>query len=229
MARILCIETSTTVCSVSLSIDGKAIFNQETDEGYSHAEKLALFVGDVMDSADLELSSLNAIAAGSGPGSYTGMRIGLSTAKGLCYSLDKPLIAVPTTRSMTLGAITVLKEHGKADENTLFCPMIDARRMEVYCEVYDINLKHVYHLSADVIDSNSFSELLKHHKVYFFGDGAAKCASLFESNPNADFSFNARASSEWMAPLAEQAFSETKFEDLALFEPNYFKEFRSGK
>lgn len=227
MALILNLETATTACSVSVSRDGKMLALKEQNGDYTHAENLTLFVEDVLKQARLRLNELDAIAVSKGPGSYTGLRIGVSTAKGLCYSLDKPLIALNTLKSMAEG---ILSSHKKMiTPSSLLCPMIDARRMEVYCAVYNATGKEIKATAAEIIDENSFADLLKDHQLVFFGDGAAKCKSTFADNVNAIFIDDIYPSAKDMITAAEEAFTQKMFEDVAYFEPFYLKDFVAGK
>jgi tRNA threonylcarbamoyladenosine biosynthesis protein TsaB len=221
MALILNIETSTTVCSVSISKDGNLIDIREQNDGYSHSEVLSPFIDDLLKSNNLAVKNLDAIAISKGPGSYTGLRIGTSTAKGLCYALDIPLIAVSTLKSM---AKNTAHNYPEID---VFAPMIDARRMEVYTALFDKDNNQIEDVYAKIIDEGSFKELLKGKKILFFGDGANKCVDVIESK-NAFFDLNALASSAGMAPIAENYFNENKFVDLAYFEPFYLKDFIAG-
>lgn len=243
MALILNIETATTVCSVSLAKDGKLLSIKEQNGDYSHAENLTLFIEDVCKQANVSLPQVDAIAVSKGPGSYTGLRIGVSTAKGLCYSLDKPLIAVDTLRYMALAVsfrdVTLSvspraesKGEGNTDENrktSLFCPMLDARRMEVYCAIYNSEGNVIKETTAEIIDENSFSTFLSEHTIYFFGDGSAKCKETFSKNPNAIFIDDVVPSAKDMIALSEKAYNEMRFEDIAYFEPFYLKDFVAGK
>lgn len=228
MGLILNIETATTVCSVSLARDGQLLSLKELNGDYTHAENLTLFIEDVMKQADLSLSSLDAIAVSKGPGSYTGLRIGVSTAKGLCYSLNKPLIAVNTLEALCYVLIKIPRSAILTPESYL-CPMLDARRMEVYCAVYDPSGEEAKATSAEIIDENSFSELLAKYPVVFFGDGSAKCKAMLSHNKNASFLENIVPSAESMIDLSEKAFSEKQFENVAYFEPFYLKDFVAGK
>lgn len=227
MALILNIETATTVCSVSVAQDGKLLAFKEQDGDYSHAENLTVFIQEVIKEANIKLSQLDAIAVSKGPGSYTGLRIGVSTAKGLCYSLEKPLIAVNTLEHLSTS---ISPKQGE-----LICPMIDARRMEVYCAVYDINYNCIMPTCAKIIDEASFAEFLsplesdRERRIIFIGDGAAKCKDVLSKNSNAIFVDNVFPSAKNMVTLTEQAFSKKQFEDLAYFEPFYLKDFVAGK
>lgn len=227
MALILNIETATTACSVALAKDGKLISCKEINEGYTHAENLTVFIQEVLKEAGMKISELDAVAVSKGPGSYTGLRIGVSTAKGLCYALGKPLISVPTLQAMTLSARQNLQTPN-SELLTIFCPMIDARRMEVYCALYDENLNAVKNISAEIIDENSFSEFLSKSKICFFGDGSTKCKPKI-IHPNAIFLENIFPSAKNMIELSKKAFTEKRFEDVAYFEPYYLKDFVAGK
>lgn len=227
MALILNIETATTVCSVSLAKDGKLLSLKEQNGDYSHAENLTLFIENVCKQANIKLPQIDAVAVSKGPGSYTGLRIGVSTAKGLCYSLDKALIAVDTLLSIKATAVQSLKF--KVESSDLFCPMLDARRMEVYCAIYNSEGNVVKETAAEIIDEHSFSEILKTSKVVFFGDGAAKCKETFSKNSNAVFIDDIVPSAKDMITLSENAFNAKQFEDVAYFEPYYLKDFVAGK
>ncbi|WP_298647919.1 tRNA (adenosine(37)-N6)-threonylcarbamoyltransferase complex dimerization subunit type 1 TsaB [uncultured Proteiniphilum sp.] len=218
MCTLLTIETSTPVCSCALSRDGEILMNKENYEGRSHASLSGLFVHEIMEYAREQDISLDAIAVSSGPGSYTGLRIGVSEAKGLSYGLGIPLIAIPTARIMA----SMMKE--KADEKTLLCPMVDARRMEVYATFFDRSLNVVRETSADIVEEGSYSELLEERKIIFFGNGAEKCRSVI-THPNALFFDNIHPLASGMVSLAEKDFADKSFVDVAYFEPFYLKEF----
>ena len=220
MSCILHIETSTEVCSVSASQDGASIFSKEDFNGPSHAVVLGVFVDEVLSFIDNHAIPLDAVAVSCGPGSYTGLRIGVSMAKGICYGRNIPLIAIPTPEVMTVPVLL----FQDLPEDALLCPMIDARRMEVYAAIYDRALKVKREISADIIDENSYSEFLVEHPVYFFGNGAAKCREKI-THPNAHFIENIHPLAKWMSPLAERAMAEKDFKDVAYFEPFYLKEF----
>ena len=222
---ILCLETSTKVCSVALGQNGKLLALKESlDEKHSHAENLTLYIEEVCSQAKISLNDIDAVAVSKGPGSFTGLRIGVSTAKGLCYALDKPLLAINSLEAMALGQVKSQKSKVK----NLFCPMIDAKRMEVYCAVYDEQLNEIKKTSAEIIDENSFSDLLVKNKIYFFGDGSEKCKAKI-IHPNAIFLDNVNPSAQFMLPIAEKYFAEKKFEDVAYFEPFYLKDFVGTK
>jgi len=224
MALILNLETSTTVCSVSLAKDGCLLSFKDLNGDYSHAENLTLFIEDVLKQANFGLTDVDAIAVSKGPGSYTGLRIGVSTAKGLCYSLDKPLIAIDTLQYLSLTL-----SQKEENNNVLFCPMLDARRMEVYCAIYDRWNNCIKETSAEIIDEFSFADLLKIHKIIFFGDGAEKCKSVLLQNENSIFVDNVLTSGKSMVQLSEKAFLNKQFENVAYFEPLYLKDFIAGK
>lgn len=217
---ILHIETSTNVCSIAISENGKCIFSKANFDGMSHASLLSVFISEAFDELKKTSKVINAIAVSSGPGSYTGLRIGVSTAKGLCFGLDIPLIAVSTLEVLTTSALS----NANISNNALFCPMIDARRMEVYDALYNANGEIIREIRADIIDDNSFKEYLLNNSIYFFGNGAEKCKSTL-THSNAHFINNLNPLAENMIPLAEKAFLKKEFVDVAYFEPFYLKEF----
>ena len=218
MAIILSIETSTPVCSVALHCDGKLLTALEVHQEYSHASKLGILVKEATEISDTPLDRVDAVALSSGPGSYTGLRIGTSLAKGICYALDIPLISVPT-----LEAMAVLVRRSYPGE-VFFCPMIDARRMEVYCQIYNQNLSEVEPVQAKVIDGESFQSLLDVGQVVFFGSGAAKCSSVI-LHENARFLENINPLASHLGERAYAKFKQEKFEDVTEFVPSYLKEF----
>lgn len=220
MSCILHIETSTEVCSVSVSQDGTSIFTKEDFNGPSHATLLGVYVDEALSFVDNHAIPLDAVAVSCGPGSYTGLRIGVSMAKGICYGRNIPLIGLPTLEVL---CVPVLLEHD-LPEDALLCPMIDARRMEVYAAMYDRSLKAVREIGADIIDENSYLEFLDKHPVYFFGNGAAKCRGKI-THHNAHFIDDVHPLARWMFPLAEKAIAKNDFKDVAYFEPFYLKEF----
>lgn len=220
MAVILSIETSTAVCSVALSKNGACIAEKINFDGPSHATLLGVFVQEMLAFAKQNNVTIDAVAISCGPGSYTGLRIGVSTAKGLCFGLGIPLIAIPTLQIMT----STVKESQTIAANALLCPMIDARRMEVYTAFYDQNLQAIRKTTADIIEEHSFSDLLSKHPILFFGNGADKCkASL--THPNATFLNEIYPIAKNMIILAEASYHNKQFEDVAYFEPFYLKEF----
>ena len=218
---ILNIETSTKACSVALHKNGELIVSREdVTTNFSHSEKLLKFISKLFSDAKLSLSDLDAIAVSMGPGSYTGLRIGVSTAKGLCYGLDIPLISISTLKAMSFGMALEIK----AD---LYCPMIDARRMEVYSAFFDINNTEVRKIQADIINENSYKKELE-KKVVFFGDGSEKLIEKIEDK-NAIFVSDIHPSAKNMGLLSYQKFTKSLFEDLAYFEPFYLKDFVAGR
>ena len=221
MSCILNIETSTDVCSVAISDSGQVIFNKEDHSGPNHAVKLGVYVDEALDFLDSHGLPLEAVAVSCGPGSYTGLRIGVSMAKGICYGRGVKLIAVPT---LELMAVPVLLGEHPEDEDALIVPMLDARRMEVYAEVFDRALKVVRPIQADIVDADTYKEYLDQHHVYFFGNGAAKCMETI-NHPNAHLVEGIEPLAKNMAPLAEKRFVEGKFEDVAYFVPFYLKDF----
>jgi len=228
MALILNLETSTKVCSVALAKDSELVALKEIHDDYSHAEKLTLFIQEVLEEAGISIKELDAVAVSKGPGSYTGLRIGVSTTKGLCYSLQKPMIGIPTLKAMAREpSLTLNLEHDKA--GILLCPMIDARRMEVYTAFYDLNNNEFREVAADIVDENSYQEILERHKVIFFGDGAGKCKMVLEKHENALFNDVVFPSAKNMVVLSEERFINLQFEDVAYFEPYYLKDFVAGK
>ncbi|RLD89712.1 MAG: tRNA (adenosine(37)-N6)-threonylcarbamoyltransferase complex dimerization subunit type 1 TsaB [Bacteroidetes bacterium] len=223
MAFILNIETATRVCSVALAIDGVVTSIRESHVANSHSELITLFAEEVMNEAGIPFSRLDAISVSMGPGSYTGLRIGVSTAKGLCYSLDKPLIAISTLKAMAAGMAGLVE-----DDQFLLCPMIDARRMEVYAAVYDLQLRELRPTEAVIVDDQSFGELLESHNILFAGDGAPKCKEVLSHQQHAVFHDEFHPSTRYMATLSEQKFRQNVFEDVAYFEPFYLKDFVAG-
>ena len=221
MSCILNIETSTDVCSVAISDSGQVIFNKEDHSGPNHAVKLGVYVDEALDFLDSHGLPLEAVAVSCGPGSYTGLRIGVSMAKGICYGRGVKLIAVPT---LELMAVPVLLGEHPEQEDALIVPMLDARRMEVYAEVLDRALKVVRPIQADIVDADTYKEYLDKHPVYFFGNGAAKCMETI-NHPNAHLVEGIEPLAKNMAPLAEKRFVEGKFEDVAYFVPFYLKDF----
>lgn len=220
MSCILNIETSTDVCSAAISQDGACIFNKEEHGGPNHAVKLGSFVDEALSFADSHAIPLDAVAVSCGPGSYTGLRIGVSMAKGICYGLGIKLIAVPT---LELMAVPILL-HEDIEEDALLCPMLDARRMEVYSAIYDRSLKEVRGVQADVVTAETYKEYLDRGLVYFFGNGACKCMAEI-NHPNARLIKGIEPLAKNMFPLAEKRIAREKFEDVAYFVPFYLKDF----
>ena len=227
MPTILHIESSTLTCSDAVSVNGETIGLKEShDQSYGHSEKLVVYVDEVIKEAGLTPQDLDAVCVSKGPGSYTGLRIGVSAAKGLCYGLGIPLLSVGSLESMTHWAMLNFKEE--LADVSLLCPMIDARRMEVYTQLFDTSLNVIQPVSAEIIDEHSFSSELENGKVVFFGDGAAKCKEII-NHPNAVFLDEFNPSACGMIAIAEAKFSAKQFEDVAYFEPYYLKDFVAGK
>ena len=221
MSCILNIETSTDVCSVAISDNGQVIFNKEDHSGPNHAVKLGVYVDEALSFIDAHGIPLEAVAVSCGPGSYTGLRIGVSMAKGICYGRDVKLISIPT---LELMAVPVLLGEHPTEEDALIVPMLDARRMEVYAKVMDRALKEVRPIQADIVDADTYKEYLDRGTVYFFGNGAEKCPEVI-NHPNARLVKGIEPLAKNMAPLAEKRFVEGKFEDVAYFVPFYLKDF----
>ncbi|RUL59290.1 tRNA (adenosine(37)-N6)-threonylcarbamoyltransferase complex dimerization subunit type 1 TsaB [Prevotella koreensis] len=220
MACILSIETSTDVCSVAMSENGQCIFKQEDHGGPNHAVSLGVYIDEALSFTDNHAIPLGAVAVSCGPGSYTGLRIGVSMAKGVCYGRNVPLLAVPTLEVM---CVPVLLNH-EIEEDTLLCPMIDARRMEVYSAIYNRALKEQRETRADVVDADTYREYLDRRPVYFFGNGAAKCMETI-NHPNARLIEGIEPLAKYMFPLAERKWVQEEYEDLAYYVPFYLKDF----
>ncbi len=219
MVRILHLETATKVCSVALSENGELVSLKEVcEEGYSHGEKLTLLIGEAMDEADWEFKDLNAVSVTAGPGSYTGLRIGASTAKGICYAMDIPLIAIDSLISL---AAIAKEKHGDIN----LCPMIDARRMEVYNSIYDQDLNRIKPISADILDESTYSEF---DPFVFFGDGAEKADEHWKSRPSY-LDSSIQSSAKGHIQLSIDKYRTRDFEDVAYWEPFYLKDFVVGK
>ena len=225
MSCILNIDTSTNVCSVAVSQDGSCIFEKQDTLDSKHREKLGTFVDEALAFTDSHALSLDAVAVSGGPGSYTGLRVGVSMAKGICYGRGVKLLAVPT---LELLAVPVLLLHEAVEDDALLVPMIDARRMEVYSAVYDRALKEVRGIQADVVDGHTYKEYLDRGPVYFFGNGAEKCMEVIH-HPNAHLVKGIDALAKNMFPLAEKRMAEEKFEDVAYYVPFYLKDFVAKK
>lgn len=221
MSCILHIETSTEVCSVAVSQDGACIFHEEKFDGPSHATVLGGMVDRALSFTDNHAIPFDAVAVSAGPGSFTGLRIGTSMAKGVCYGRDLPLIAVPTLQTLCVPLLLGTRE---LEDDALLCPMIDARRMEVYTAVFDRALHPVIDTQALVIDGHNFDKLLDEHPVYFFGNGAQKCRPAIV-HPHARFVDGVFPLAHWMFPLAEQRHAREQFEDVAYYVPFYLKDF----
>jgi tRNA threonylcarbamoyladenosine biosynthesis protein TsaB len=226
MSLILQIETATTSCSVALAKDGIVLSAKSINQRNIHAEVVTVFISEILANNELTFEELDAVAVSSGPGSYTGLRIGVSTAKGLCFSLDKPLIAVETLQAMASGFLSRIKE---VQGEFLLCPMIDARRMEVYTALFDQQLNQMEATSAQIIDQESFKQHLDQHQIVFFGDGAAKCKPVLGYHANAAFIDDFLNQAEDLTTIAAKKMENQQFEDVAYFEPFYLKDFIAGK
>lgn len=225
MSCILHIETSTDVCSVAVSHDGTVVYDKEDFSGPNHAEKLGVYVDEALSFIDQSLMHLDAVAVSSGPGSYTGLRIGVSMAKGICYGRDAKLISIPT---LELLCVPVLLGHEEVEDDALLCPMLDARRMEVYAGVWNRALKPVREIAADIVTAETYKEYLDQHPVYFFGNGAAKCMETI-GHQNAHLIEKIFPLAKNMMPLVEQRYNKGIFEDVAYFTPSYLKDYVAKK
>lgn len=220
MSCILHIETSTAVCSVAVSEDSQVIFQQEDHSGPNHAERLGSMVDEALSFTDNHAIPFDAVAVSCGPGSYTGLRIGVSMAKGICYGRDLKFISVPTLELLCVPVL--LREL--AEDEALLCPMLDARRMEVYAGIYDRALRPVREVQADVVDAETYKAFLDERPVYFFGNGAKKCMESI-NHPNARLIEGIEPLAKWMQPLAERRLLQGQTEDVAYFVPFYLKDF----
>jgi tRNA threonylcarbamoyladenosine biosynthesis protein TsaB len=222
MSLILSLETSTSVCSAALHERGKLLASYEIHIEQTQASKLAVLVSDLIRNSGFQMQALKAIAVTSGPGSYTGLRIGTSTAKGLCFALNIPLITIDTL-TLLASQLTTVNIH-----EALLCPMIDARRMEVYCLLCDNQVNTIAPIEAKVIDENSFSEYLRNYQILFFGSGAEKCKNVIQ-HINAYFIPNIFPAASELGKLAYENFEKNDFVDLVSYEPFYLKEFQVKK
>lgn len=228
MALILGIETATSICSVALVRDGKLLAIRESVGARDHSAALTTYIAEVFTEAGLTFSHMDAVAVSMGPGSYTGLRIGVSSAKGLCYALDKPFIAIDTLKSLALQALDVCNLQGKDKGNVLFVPMLDARRMEVYTAIFDQDLHFIEPVNAHIITENSL-DAFSGKEIIYFGDGASKCKSSFELKNNYTFLDNINLSAKAICTLAETEYRDGNFADVAYCEPFYLKDFIAGK
>lgn len=220
MGHILCIETATTNCSVAIGREGKVVaLKEDYSDNYSHAERLHLFIQEVLKENNLQPTDLAAIAVSKGPGSYTGLRIGVSAAKGLCFSLDLPLISIPT--------LTSLAWQVPEEKSTFIVPLLDARRMEVYTAGFTAAKEQIFDTRAEILEPNSFAKYLDKGTVTFIGSGVEKFRNIC-GHENARFMEGKLPSAQEMVPLAEIKFQKRDFEDVAYFEPYYLKDFMVG-
>ena len=220
MSTILHIETSTDVCSVAVSEDTQVIFQQDDHSGPNHAERLGSMIDEALSFTDNHAIPFDAVAVSCGPGSYTGLRIGVSMAKGICYGRNLKLIAVPTLELLCVPVL--LREI--PEEDALLCPMLDARRMEVYSGIYNRALKPVREVGADIVTAETYKDYLDEHPMYFFGNGAKKCMDVV-NHPNAHLIEGIEPLAKWMQPLAERRLLSGTTEDVAYFTPFYLKDF----
>jgi tRNA threonylcarbamoyladenosine biosynthesis protein TsaB len=223
MALILNIESSTDICSVSIARNGKILGLKESRDKKSHAALLAIFIEELTSEVKIELPDLDAVAVSKGPGSYTGLRIGVSTAKGIAYGAGIKLIGIPTLKSMASG-VSRKYRVSNSKKKLLLCPMIDARRMEVFTALYTTSDNLYKEITAEIIHPGIFSDMLDKNEIWFFGNGSEKCRQMIQ-HQNARFIEGIEPSASWMAELSEKAFREKQFEDIAYFEPFYLKDF----
>lgn len=214
----LTIDTSTSVCSVALAEGNKVIALKENNEGLNHSVLLGTYIDEILKENHTEARSLEAVAISMGPGSYTGLRIGVSMAKGLCYGAGLPLIAVPTLQALALSV------SARIQEDAYYCPMLDARRMEVYTAFFDKDNRTITDTKAEIIDADSFAEILSAHKVYFFGNGSDKVRNILTAS-NAHYIDKVETSAAHLVSIAGQYLKEKRFADVAYFEPFYLKDF----
>jgi tRNA threonylcarbamoyladenosine biosynthesis protein TsaB len=224
MNPILCIETGTSTCSVAIGYNDTIIDIEEThNDSNNHAANLTMFIQKILQRQGLSVSNLAAVAISKGPGSYTGLRIGVSAAKGICYGANLPLIGVGSLESMVYGAMQMQEATG-FEKPDLFCPMIDARRMEVYTQLFDMNRETISDIEAKILDSSSYADLLNSKKILFFGNGSLKVNGVI-NHPNALFLDNFLPSARFMITIASRLYNQNRFEDVAYFEPLYLKDF----
>jgi universal bacterial protein YeaZ len=225
---IICLETATNLCSVALCDSAGVISLRESNESKSHASLLTVFIEEILRDHGIKVSDLDAVAVSKGPGSYTGLRIGVSVAKGIAYGASIPLIGIETTLSMFWG-IAGSKYFSEATAaNTLFCPMLDARRMEVYFAIYDSTGNKIKDISAEIITEDTFANIPESQKIIFFGDGALKCKEVI-NRKNALFASDYMISASYMHKPVYKALNSRSYEDVAYFEPLYLKDFITSK
>jgi tRNA threonylcarbamoyladenosine biosynthesis protein TsaB len=224
---IICLETATNLCSVALCDSAGVISLKESNESKSHASMLTVFIEEILKDQGIRACELEAIAVSKGPGSYTGLRIGVSVAKGIAYGASIPLIGIETTLSMFRGISQNRNFNGESESNLLFCPMLDARRMEVYYAIYDSAGNKVKNISAEIVTEETFTGIPESQKIIFFGDGALKCKEVI-NRENALFVDFATSASYMYWPVL-QALKDKHFEDVAYFEPLYLKDFITSK
>jgi tRNA threonylcarbamoyladenosine biosynthesis protein TsaB len=225
---IICLETATNLCSVALCNSDGIISLRENNESKSHATMLTVYIDEIFKETGIRAADLEAIAVSKGPGSYTGLRIGVSVAKGIAYAASIPLIGIETTLSMFWGLRENPELYNESETDTLFCPMLDARRMEIYYAIYDATGKTIKDISAEIITGDSFNNIPESRKMILFGDGAAKCKDVIERS-NISFENKFSISASHMHKPALQALKEKRFENVAYFEPFYLKDFITSK
>jgi tRNA threonylcarbamoyladenosine biosynthesis protein TsaB len=225
---ILCLETATDLCSVALCDDKGVVALKESAEGKSHASLLTIFISEILKDAGIRAGELEAVAVSKGPGSYTGLRIGVSAAKGIAYAASIPLIATGTTISMFNGFMLIAEKKYGVSSSDLFAPALDARRMEVYYSVIDLSGKEVKGISAEIITRDTFISFPSSSRIFLFGDGASKCREILNSD-NIVIDDDFRISASFMQKSVYEAFAEKRFEDVAYFEPFYLKDFLTSK
>ena len=225
---ILCLETATSICSAALCDRNKIVALKESGEDRSHASRLTLFIEDILKEAGVKAISLEAVAVSKGPGSYTGLRIGVSTGKGIAYAASVPLISVDTTLSMFLGFSEKAKKEYDFGQTDLFCPALDARRMEIYYSVFDSSGNPVKGISAEIVGMDFLSAFQPDRRIFIFGDGTAKCSEVMVRK-NVVFDSDFKMSAAFMRSVAYNALDNKRFEDVAYFEPFYLKDFLTTK
>lgn len=225
---IICLETATNICSVALCDSAGVVSLRESNDQKSHASLLTIFIDEVLKENNLSAHDLDAVAVSKGPGSYTGLRIGVSVAKGIAYAASIPLIGVETMLSMFWGIASSANISSRDIKNTLFCPMLDARRMEVYYAIYDAEGNIIKNISAEIINEDTFHNIPESHKIVLFGDGASKCEDIIKRN-NIYFEDDYRISASHMYHPANKALQDLRFENTAYFEPFYLKDFITSK
>jgi tRNA threonylcarbamoyladenosine biosynthesis protein TsaB len=228
MSKILLIESGTNVCSVAIANGGVVTGIKESIDPKAHAVQLTVFINHLVKETGISISQLDAVVISRGPGSYTGLRIGVSAAKGICYAAEKPLISISSLDSMTQGAFVLYNTFAQKNAIDYYCPMIDARRMEVYTALYDGAFNKIREIEALIVDELTFKQQLKTKRIVFFGDGAIKCKEII-NHPNAFFMDDFSPSAQYMIPLAIKALTAQLFEDVAYFEPYYLKDFVATK
>ena len=225
---IICLETATNICSVALCDSAGVISLKESNETKSHAALLTVFIEEILRDKGIKAADLEAVAVSKGPGSYTGLRIGVSVAKGIAYGASIPLIGIETTLSMFYGITGSKYFNPESDINTLFCPMLDARRMEVYYAIFDSGGNRLKDISAEIINGDTFSHIPESQKIIFFGDGAIKCKEVI-NRKNSLFATDFVISASYMHKPVSKAFNDSDFEDVAYFEPLYLKDFITSR